>query len=194
MGNDSQPGTRKHITSDKAHDAIMRDFTLNKNSDRSFGYGKARRIVSIQRSGSIRMPKWMEEKVSSSGVMLYPEFAEYAFQVEGVAKKLLLFIIFHLVNPRKNTFLFNAHVIAGFNRYSTAIAGITYTMGTVKQALRKELVARNLVANVSKGKYMLNPMIGGCSTMLLRKTLIAEYSSLLVNKGKDPIAGFYPKY
>jgi hypothetical protein len=176
------------------HATIMKDFTLNKQSDRSFGYGKVRRVVSIQRSGTVLLPKHTEEQITSNGVVLYPEFLEYIFLVEGVAKKLLLFIIFHQLNPQKNTFLFNVQVVANFKRYCNAISNIAYKDETIKQALRKELVDRNIVMNVTRGNYMLNPMVGGCNTMQLRRTLIAEYSNLLIQKGKDPIADFYPKY
>lgn len=176
------------------HAGILKDFTLNINSDRSYGYNKVERTVAIKLSGTTKIPKRAEEKVASTGVVLYPEFVEYIFHLEGVGKKLLMFIIFHQLNPQKNTFLFNTQVVATFNRYCMAVTGATYKEETAKQALRKELVARNIVINVEKGKYMLNPMVGGCNNFQLRRTLIAEYSNLLIQKGKDPFTDFYPKY
>lgn len=176
------------------HADILNDFTFNSNSDRNYKFGKVRRITSIHSSGGFKIPKSVDEKVASNGVVLYPEFLEYVFRVEGVAKKLLMFIIFYQLNPQKNTFLFNVQVVGNFNRYCMAISGENYKDETVKQAVRKELVARNLMMNVSKGTYMLNPMVGGCNSFQLRRTLIAEYSRLLIAKGKDPIADFYPKY
>lgn len=79
--------------------------------------------------------------------------------------------------------------MANFNRYCVTATGTAYKVQTVQQALRKELVARNLIMSVKRGVYMLNPMIGGCNTFQLRKTLIADYSYILVTKGKDGSAG-----
>lgn len=178
----------------KAHKSVLNDFTFNKNAQRTFGAGKISRTIYIRDSGGIKIPEGMEEKISRTGVTFYPESLEYIFQVDGIAKKLLMFIVFHQLNPQKNTFLFNPQIIAAFNNYCMVTTGKTYKASTVQQLLRKGLVERNIIVNVSKGKYMLNPMIGGCTTFAVRRTLIAEYNDLLIRKRKNTFTGFYPKY
>ncbi|MCX6314984.1 MAG: hypothetical protein NTX08_09655 [Sphingobacteriales bacterium] len=149
----------------KAHKSVLNDFTFNKNAQRTFGAGKISRTIYIRDSGGIKIPEGMEE-----------------------------FIVFHQLNPQKNTFLFNPQIIAAFNNYCMVTTGKTYKASTVQQLLRKGLVERNIIVNVSKGKYMLNPMIGGCTTFAVRRTLIAEYNDLLIRKRKNTFTGFYPKY
>ena len=176
------------------HSNVLKDVTFNKHAERTYTAGKVSRTVSIRDSGGFKMVDEMDEKISRTGVIFYPESLEYIFEVEGIAKKLLMFIAFHLLNPRKNTFLFNPQTLAAFNNYSAITTNKTYKSSTVQQLLRKELVERNIVVNVSTGQYMLNPMIGGCNTFAIRRTLIAEYSDLLIKKGKNTFADFYPKY
>ena len=177
-----------------AHNAISTDFTFNKNTNRKYDFGKVKRTVSIRQSGGINIPVEVEEKISKNGMVLYPEFLEYIFQVEGIAKKLLLYIIFYELSPQNNTFNFNPQIIAGFNSYCKATTGKTYSASTVRQALRKQLVGRNLLLSGKRGEYILNPMVGGSSTYRIRRTLISDYSDLLLKKGKDPNQYFYPVF
>ena len=178
----------------KIHSSVLKDFIFNNNSQRTYNPGKINRTVSIRIFQKVKMPVEMEEDISKAGVTFYPESLEYIFQVEGIAKKLLLFIVFHQLNPEKNTFLFNPQIIAAFNNYCLITTGKTYNADSVKQLLRKELVGRNIILNVNRGIYMLNPMIGGCTNFSVRKTLIDKYSDMLRKKHKNPFTDFYPKY
>jgi hypothetical protein len=83
--------------------------------------------------------------------------------------------------------------IAEFNELVTAINSLkVYKPDVVKQALRK-LVDANILQSVVRGSYMVNPMIVAKDNTL-KRALINEYSTLLIKRGKDVEADFFPKY
>jgi hypothetical protein len=177
-----------------AHQKILQDFTFNKNiTGGKYALAKFDRVISYRQSDNVTMPETAEEKVSKNGVVLYPELMEYIFHLEGLPKRLLLFIIYYYVDFTTNQFLFNHQVIKDFNRYSQVMSGKGHPDRVVKDSIRA-LVEMNIVLNMKKGVYMLNPMIAGGKSFDTRRVSIKEYSKLLVDKGKDPVIDFYPKY
>jgi hypothetical protein len=175
------------------HKEILRDFTFNKSlSECNYNLGKARRMVSQKVfPGGIKIPLNVDEKVSKNGILIHPELLEFIFQLDGIPKKLLLYLMFYCVKSRTNKFLFNTLVVSDFNKYSLVVTEKVYSKSNVLQGLRR-LVKLNIIQNVKKGSYMLNPLIG-TGSWNNRRILISEYSTLLHNKGKDPMIDFYPK-
>jgi hypothetical protein len=174
----------------RAHVAIQKEFTFNSNF---IEYDKItiERTVSFNKAGNTRQLELAEERFSNSAIQLFPESAEYLFPIEGIAKKLFFFLLVHYVHPRTNVFLFNVQVASDFNAYNALLGGKKISDSNLSQGLRK-LVKGNIIQNIERGKYMLNPVIAGGMSVNGRRTLIQEYSQLLIMKRKDPIMDFYP--
>jgi hypothetical protein len=176
----------------RAHAAVQRAFTFNSHFI-EYDKIKIERTVSFTKAGTTRQLELAEESFANAAIQLFPESAEYLFHVEGIAKKLFLFLLIHYVNPRTNQFLYNAQVASDFNNYNVLLGGKHVSDSNISQSLRK-LVKGNIIQNIERGKYMLNPVIAGGMSLNGRRTLIQEYSQLLISKGKDPLLHFYPTY
>jgi len=139
------------------------------------------------------MPIPADERVSSTGRTIFPEFLEYCFGLEGCSKKLLLYLIFHHVDLVSCEYAFNDQTIYDFKLYCSIAASDSkpYTTTAVKAALRT-LVKSNVSICVKRRKYMLNPMIMGGMSSSHRRSLINDYSFKLFMKRKDVSTLFYP--
>ena len=95
---------------------------------------------------------------------------------------------------RNAEFIFNDQVIAEFQGYDVIMVrdAKSYTTGVVRSAIRK-LVGYNIIINVKRERYMLNPMIAGGTSALDRRRLIGVYANILVGKGKNGITDFFPR-
>ncbi len=181
----------KKSPSDK-HKEILHDFTFNTLSEHQYSYGRARRMISQKVSPKgIKIPKTIDEKVSKSGITVYPELLEFIFQVDGIYKKLLFYLMFYCVKSATNRFIFNSQIVSDFNKFCSTVSGKAHKPDIVMQGLRR-LVKLNLIQNEKKGIYMLNPLIG-IGFWKNKRVLISQYSTLLYKKGKDPMITFYPK-
>ncbi len=178
----------------KVHQELLKNYMFNKNTTgTTFTPAKFNRTVSYTTADNITIPETTEEKISKNGIVFYPEFLEFIFFIEGVPKRLLLFLIYYYVNPKSNHFLFNKHVLNDFNRYCKIISGKDHPDKSVELGLR-DLVSFNTIQNIKRGTYMLNPTIACSGSHDMRRNLINQYSVLLVTKQKDPVIDFYPRY
>jgi hypothetical protein len=175
------------------HKEVFKGFTCNKNLPRHYKYDKVRRTVSSRNDKGTNLLEYTEERVTKNGITFYPELLEYIFYLEGIPKKLFLFLVFYYVNPKTNEFLFNPHTIKDFNNFCDVTGQKTHTETSVKQAL-EALKKTNIVVSRNRGIYMLNPVIAGGESHDARKRLIIQYSNLLSSKNKDVIIDFYPVY
>ena len=69
----------------------------------------------------------------------------------------------------------------------------SHTRGVIRSAIRK-LVQHNIVTNIKREKWMVNPMIAGGTSALDRRRLIGVYANILVGKGKNGITDFLPRF
>ena len=137
--------------------------------------------------------QYQKEYVSDTGRKIYPEFIEYCYLLEGCQKKLLFYLIFHHVESKTGEFIFNDQIIAEFRNYNEIITngGKNNSTGVVKSACRK-LVKSNIIVNINRGKYMLNPMIMSGSNAYQRRSLMNTYTGMLLKKKKDSSNNFFP--
>jgi hypothetical protein len=84
----------------KVHQELLKNYTFNKNTS-GIKYTPAtfNCTVSYTTADNITIPETTREKISKNGIEFYPEFLEYVFFLEGVPKRLLLFLIYYYVNP-----------------------------------------------------------------------------------------------
>jgi hypothetical protein len=170
----------------------LENFTFNKDLV-EYKSTHVSRAIFHRYDDEVKLPETTKEKISANGIIFYPEFVEYTFHLDGVPRQLLLFLIFHQMNLNHNRFLYNQEVIADFRNYCRLAGGKQPSLETIHKALRK-LVAGNMIQNIRKGQYMLNPLLAAGGGISKRKALIQDYSRLLVEKGKDPAAQFYPAF
>lgn len=177
------------------HDSYTKDFVFNDmvNAAPITGHQVERTVSVVQTKSKVILLNKKKLKVSGTSTKIYPEYMAYTVGLEGCAAKLINYIIFHKINLTTNRFVFNDMFIAEFNDLVQAInSKKVYKPGVVKQALRK-LVEANILQSVARGLYMVNPMIIAKDNTL-KRALINEYSTFLINAGKDVVADFFPKY
>lgn len=177
------------------HDSYTKDFVFNDmvNTTPISGHQVERTVSVVQTKSKVTLLSKKKLKVSGTSTKIYPEYMAYTVGLEGCAAKLINYIIFHKINLSTNRFVFNDMFIAEFNELVTAINSLkVYKPDVVKQALRK-LVDANILQSVVRGSYMVNPMIVAKDNTL-KRALINEYSTLLIKRGKDVEADFFPKY
>jgi hypothetical protein len=179
-------------TQEIKHLEILRDFTFNTHANVQYKRKKISRTRTIIESDGVSLPQLKEEYVSAFGRVLYPEFIEYAYLLEGCTKKLFYYLVFHQVDIDTCEFKFNDQMIFEFNSYN-AVKGVSYTTATVKSA-KKKLVEHNIIVNLKRGAWMMNPMIIGGKSVDQRRRLINVYSDLLLYAGKSVSTKFYPVY
>ncbi|RYY39020.1 MAG: hypothetical protein EOO08_12145 [Chitinophagaceae bacterium] len=172
-----------------AHQKLLKNFTFNNNLPRFYKSIRVRRVVSARKSEGVVLPEHNQETVSKTGIVFYPEALEYLFFLEGIPKKLFLFLTFYYASPKTNLFRYNAHTVTDFNAFCSDMNSNIPSPHTTKQAL-ETLKGRNILLNKQKGLYMINPLIA--ASPLLRRDLIGEYSNLLLKKKRDIINDFYP--
>jgi hypothetical protein len=176
------------------HDAFTRDFLFSPLMAHRYAIKKHPKKTSSLTTEGIIVYKQTELRHSSNGIMLHPEFLAYYLGLkEGCAKKLLLYILFHVADLHCSKFPFNEHIIKEFNNYCNRIDGKKgYKPDVVKQAIR-DLVNANLCISVQRQEYMLNPLIVSASRRE-QWSLINAYTLELLKKNKEVDAHFFPKY
>lgn len=132
------------------------------------------------------------EQVLENKVCIRPEYLAVSFNLEGCPRQLLDYIVHHELSPIKNTCRLNEQTISRFTEFC-ALFGKSYSPGTIRKSIRT-LVENNAIQNVSRGVYMVNPLIASCGNYDMRRALINDYSKLLIDKGKDAILDFLPLY
>jgi hypothetical protein len=140
----------------------------------------------------IKVPIAKQELLLENKIYLHPESAAFLFHIEGCPRKLLMYIIYFELDVSFCIFKFNAQTIQSFKSYCNLFGG-GYETSVIKKAIR-ELVDRNLVCNVSRGKYMVNPLLIGGKTRDGRRELIYQYDDLGLRKKKDAVLQLYPVY
>lgn len=128
------------------------------------------------------------------GIAIFPEIMEYCYFLEGCSRKLLHYVLFHHMD-KAGEFVFNDQVIEEFTSYDAIMVhgNKSHTRGVIRSAIRK-LVDHNIVTNIKREKYMVNPMIAGGNSALDRRRLIGVYANMLVSKGKNGITDFFPRF
>ena len=172
------------------HSNILNDITFNEHSSVQYKRKKISRARTIIESDGVSLPLFKEEYVSAFGRMLYPEFMEYAYLLEGCTKKLFYYLVFHEVDVHTCEFKFNEQIISEFRDYNN-IKGTPYSTTTVKSA-KKKLVDHNIIINLNRGAWMMNPMIVGGKSADQRRRLINVYSDILLFAGRNVSLKFYP--
>lgn len=175
------------------HIRILKEFTFDEFKQKVYKAKKISRPISGTEEDGVVIFQHQEDKFSNHGCIIYPEFMEFCYSLEGCPKKLLFYLIFHHVDESTNKFLFNAHVIHDFSSYNDikTNGGKPYTKGVIKAALRT-LVKMNILLNTKRREYMVNPTVIGGKNLSGRINLITQYSHLLIEKGKDSDTKFYP--
>jgi len=178
----------------QSHDAFTKDFIFNHLAASGYSARRHPKKTSLKTSDGINLYETAELRHSSNGIKLHPEFlAFYLGLKEGCAKKLLLYILFHVVKLHSCKFPFNDHIIKEFNDYCRRVTGKPeYKNDVVKQAIR-DLVDANLCLSVKRQEYMINPLIVSVNQRE-QWSLINTYTKELLNKGKEIDANFFPKY
>ena len=101
------------------HNKILNEFTFNESLTSSYTpRKKLSRVRSSYIDEGVVMLEWQDEMVSNTGRIIYPEFMEYSYFVEGCAKKLLYYLVFHHVDVTTCEFLFNDQIVYEFNCYN----------------------------------------------------------------------------
>ena len=171
-----------HIISEQEqqHKKILNDFTFDEHKKRFYKKKKICRVTSLVVDEEVKIHKSHNEVVADTGIVIYPEFMEYCYFLEGCARKLLHYLIFHHMET-SGEFIFNDQVIAEFQGYDFIIDrdAKSYTTGVVRSAIRK-LVQYNIITNFNREKYMVNPMIAGGISASDRRRLIGVYANMLV--------------
>ena len=176
----------------RRHDIFAKNFIFSGNLP--YRHARHKRTTGIRVSDGVNLPTKEELRYSVSGITIHPEFLPYFFEIPGgCPQKLLLYLVFHVVNPNTCRFPFNEHICQEFINYCEAINPASiYRIGVVKQAMRS-LVKANLAISLSRKHYMLNPLILSTSRTT-RWTLINEYTQALIKKGKSADGNFFPIY
>ena len=124
---------------------------------------------------------------------MHPEALPFLFHIDGCAKNLLLYLIFFKVDLYTNAYAWNAHIQDHFIEYAENHHKKRYTQNTVKQA--HELLKKyKITLTIKKGNCFLNPYLASCTNKDKRRSLINQYTKVLLDKGKDAYNLAYPKY
>lgn len=137
-------------------------------------------------------PTTVSENLLLGKVSLNPEAAAFLFSLEGCRKRLLLYILFFELDTSNLLFKVNSQVIQSFQEYCLLFR-VDYQKNIIMKALR-ELVEQNVITNISRGNYMLNPLVTGGTKTATQRQLIADYSKILIDKSKDAEKLFHPRY
>jgi hypothetical protein len=177
------------------HNSIAKNHLFFHLTGTRYKVAKHNKTTGTRSTDGITMVDKSQLQYSLSGIAIHPEFLPYFFEVpDGCAKKLLLYIIFHVVDTQTCQFPFNEHVCQQFIDYCKAINPETiYKMDSVKIKAIRELVKSNLVISLRRKQYMLNPIILS-NNKTTKWLLINTYIQELIKKKKAVDANFFPKY
>lgn len=178
------------------HSKMQTDLMFNSKRDKSYRYKNIQRVTDkqIDKAGFVT-PIRSSEKVSASGIPFFPELLNYLIELDGCPKNLFLYLVLYCMKPESNEFIWNQQVIDDFNKtmLSCSNGNISYSPATIKRGIRT-LVDMNLIINVKRKTYKINPLAICHNNQSRRATLINEYSNIIINNGKDCEADFYPTY
>jgi hypothetical protein len=180
-------------TKQQQHTSFVNDHLFNVLAETRYVQKKHMKKVAVKKSKEVNLFQESELIYSSSGLNLHPEFlAFYMTMKADCAKKLLLYILFHVVDLKTCHFPFTDHIIQEFNDYCKRVTGVTYKPDVVKQAVR-DVVAANLAISVKRKEYMLNPLIVSVNQRD-HWSLINAYTTELMRKRLDVDDHLFPRY
>ena len=158
-------------------------------------YAKVRKNVrKVDKAGSsLYAMLGIEDFTAQNRVTIHPEFLAFTYQLYGVSRKLILYIIFYEMNNDNCCFIMDFEMIKRFRQFSALLGEMEESDKAIIQATRS-LVRKNTMVLVGGKEYMLNPLIAGGANENRRRKMIDAYSFILKRKGMDIAIDFYPRY
>jgi hypothetical protein len=132
-----------------------------------------------------------QEIVTGSPVfVMFPESVLYLFHLDAGAKNLFFFLTCFHTDKQTGLVRVDDSTKLGYLEYCKTFS-TEYQDSTIKQALAT-LVKANVLLNLGRFQYMVNPMVAGPINDVKRRLLIREYSKQLIEKEKNADKDFYP--
>lgn len=135
----------------------------------------------------------LEDFPLHSKVHIHPEFIVFTQNLYGLARKLLVYLIFYEINHKTCRFTADEEMMKRFHRFCFLLGEELDGHTNIRQALTT-LKRKNTLTPVDGDSYMLNPLIAGGSSERKRRKLIDAYSHHLEQNGFDSSIHFYPVY
>jgi hypothetical protein len=88
----------------------------------------------------------------------------------------------------------NAQKIEVFQNFCLSIDSTRKCSIAMAKKAHISLVKENVTLSISRGHYMLNPLIAGGNVTATERELISKYSECLIKKKGNAETHFYPKY
>jgi hypothetical protein len=135
-----------------------------------------------------------KEFIFKRKLKLNPEALPFLFNLNGYPKKLLIFILLDDFDETTCEYRWNAQKIEVFQNFCLSIDKTRKCSIAMAKKAHLSLVKENVALSISRGHYMLNPLIAGGNVTAAERELIAKYSDCLIRKIGNAETHFYPKY
>jgi hypothetical protein len=122
--------------------------------------------------------------LSNQRACLSDEALLYLVHLSGHNKNMLLFIVFYLINTETLEFRTDSYIKKKYEDFCIATGCKLPSKVTIEDSIKK-LREIGLILNVSKNLYLINPILLGYGSDMIRLKAIRIYSQKLFDKGKD---------
>ena len=121
--------------------------------------------------------------LSNQTVSFSDEALLYLIHLAGHPKNVFLYIMFYLLNEETLEFRADSLVQSYYMEFCKA-TGYKPSLTAMKEAI-KTLSEMRLIINVAHNRYMMNPIVLGFKSNVIRNTAFRLYVNKLNEKGKD---------
>jgi len=135
-----------------------------------------------------------KEYIFKQKLKINPEALPFLFNLNGYPKKLLMFILLDNFNVTTCEYRWNAQKIEVFQNFCLSIDGTRKCSIAMAKKAHLSLVKENVTLSLSRGNYMLNPLIAGGNVTATERELVLKYSCYLIKKKGNAETHFYPRY
>jgi hypothetical protein len=122
--------------------------------------------------------------LSKQRACLSDEALLYLVHLTGHPKNMFLFIVFYLINPETLEFKTDSYIKAKYEEFCKVTGYNSPKKMTIDDSI-KRLSEMKLILNVKKNHYMINPIVLGYSSDVVRSNAVTIYSQKLFDKGKN---------
>ena len=121
--------------------------------------------------------------LSNQAVSFSDEALLYLIHLAGHPKNVFLYIVFYLLNEETLEFRTDSLVQSYYMEFCKT-TGYKQSTTAMKEAI-KTLSEMRLIINVAHNRYMMNPIVLGFKSNVIRNTAFRLYVNKLNEKGKD---------
>lgn len=174
----------------RSSDPEIKLLVFKKFTHRSIVIKNSRRLsLPSKKDGDDKKVTITKSRTFLRHIPVNPEFCDYIFHIPSASVKFMMYALGFIVDYESNQFKYNGLTYEKYNRYCQQLnPGETSSKDISKRTLYnaiRDLEKYHIITNVTRGTYMINPLVACMGDSSRLSTMIKIYAQLLLDDNKD---------